>query len=350
LTFGVANSLLGSSQLQYTGAQVGSAASNQFTGSYLTGWYVRDNVVWFSRRFQNGAAGFQGDNSAVGVEMWKVVFNPSTNALAATFMVRLWCPADPNVAINSYVRTTLVSIPNSTKKLIYVRSQNNATANSLLSLQASYAGAATFVTPQSGNMNPANMTPIALIDTVNDSVSGFGSNSVQNLAGPATTGGYIRVIVPLSETKWLCWFNSNQYRVVTANASNQTLVPSPVTSQIFPAPATATVPYHAEALDPNYFMLWSTSNNSTDSDLTTGSGNVPTHYVRIGKLIDNDIAQLQPGVGGGGQAITGVLYPVLDQEFIQKLDTDTFLMFGRAALGSTGSATPQIRVVYQPGG
>lgn len=329
----------------------GGTTSNGYYGSLLTGWSVRDNTVWFARRFLSYAGNSPASNSQTGVEMWKVVYDPAEDKLNAGFMQRLWSPLDANYAQYSWTRTYVQAIPNSTKKLVYVRVQGVNLASTMASLNAAHAGAAV----GGAAVNPSY--PILMIDSVTDDVYSFAYANVASGINSNSVGGQpVRTIVPHSETKWSTWSATNQYRMVTvaapstsANGTGNTMTAAPNPSQIFPTPTTATYPWYGEALDSNYFMLISASPGSAEADLYSSSPTPPNHFVRIGRIVDNDIAQISSStINGAGLSVTGLSHGVLDQEFFQRYDSETFLMFGRSSAG--GIASPQIRVWNQPGG
>jgi hypothetical protein len=346
-------------QTNFTGGNAGNIASTNINGSWLSGWNIRDNVVWFARRSSSSASSGTAPANT-GIEMVRIVYNPTGDTLTATVLARLWCPSQSITGAYSYARTYVVSIPNSTKKLVYVRTQNNATTGGNISLLASSAGFGAYA---GGNADTYTngMSPVLMIDSANDQVTATNYANLQNLQAPSGATN-VRLIVPHSETKWSVWYNTNQYRMVTVTPGAYIAPGGAITvygnmnfssatsSQVFPTPTTATVPYHAEALDANYFILFSTTTGLNDVELAATSP-AGTHGIRIGRIVDNDIAQISPStISGGGMGFTAVTYPVLDQDFLVRYDSETFLMFGRAAAGSTGSAVPVIRVLYQPGG
>jgi hypothetical protein len=351
--------LFATGQALFTGSG-GTNAGAGAVGSNLTGWYVRDNVIWFARRMNAGASTAPVP-VGTGVELVKLTYNPANDTMSTIAMARLWCPNTTATSINSYVRTYMVSIPNSTKKLVYVRVQNNDSATTPISLGTSLAG----LNARNGDVFGNGMSPIVVVDSVTDAVYATNSTNLATLTGPAGAGNVpmVRVIVPHSETSWSVWYNNNQYRMITVSLgtsgtstgnpitnSNMSFVAAPSNSQFFPSPSSPAVPYHAEALDANYFILFSSSGNTTDGELAVTSP-APTHYIRIGRIVDNDIAQVSSATAtSGGLGFTAVTFPVVDQDFLVRYDSETFLMFGRAAAGSTGSAVPVIRVLYQPGG
>lgn len=272
--------------------------ANGAYGSFIQGWYVRDNVIYFAKRPDPGT-------SSGSLEILKVAYNPAGDSLSQASIITnpTWAAALTNTNA-AYCRFYMQSIPNSTRKLFYARVHANGASAGV------YANSIVFGKP-------------VILDTANDQI-------YTNVpAAPANT----YAMCALTDTTILAFDTTKSYYIF--NGTSWTTTPTTYSTY-----NTAQKPFQAEALDSQYFALFTYNGDSQQA--TTG-------WIRIGRYVDAQVGQTSTATIGTASA-DGISFSIpansaWEQTTIFKDSTDAFLIQGRS-----GNVTPLIRVIYQPGG
>lgn len=261
-------------------------------GSYQNIWNVGDNILFAATK----VAGQQ-------FILQRVVYDPVAKTMTAT---QVFTQTNANLY---YCRFQLQDIPNSTKKLFYVHGSSGSQ-----SYQAATIVYAAIIEPSTGVVSVAGFVPAGF-----QSTTAMCALSETLVLGFATTTRYFSMS-PASATTW------------------GTVTPSTVFTQNGGAYHVA----HAEALDTNYFAIFS---HALGGNITTDS-----LYLRIGRYVDKDFGQVSSAsnvTATEGINIGPAINPYVDEKFITRVSPDAFYIYGRQA---TGTYLPTIRVLYQAGG
>lgn len=277
-----------------------SSSTEAAVGSYWQVFPVRDNVVYVADRM---------NNNYLSLTLRKLTYDPIADTLTfATIANGFYNSGTINTGPYSYSRHYLVGIPGTTKNLFYSKI-NPAGANN------------------SANANGAYVCYAAILDATNDAQTA--------LDLPAQ---FIQSMVALTPTTIL-GFTSNKAYLTRTNGTWNT------TPAVFcPNGGTGAV-WHAEALDANYFALW-TASFSAGSDITSQSQQFGL-AMRIGRFVDAGFGQTSTNTSTGEGLGVSVPSPLFDQQSIARVSSELFLTFGRVQGTNT---TPVIRTMYQPGG
>lgn len=265
------------------------------SGSYWQVHYARDNVLYVTELV--GAA-----NNTLSITLKKVVYNPGLDSFTVT-LLNTWTASTVNTASSSWMRTYLQSIPGSTSLLFSIRAFVNASGSNY------------------GGMAASSIQYAAIIDQT-DTVNAI----------PVPPSSF--VMAPLSTNNILAFPNQKQY--YTYNGTSWSTVAT------FGANGTGALLLQAEALDNNYFILFTTG-VADYSTLTNGA--IAT---RIGRFVDQTYGQTSTGTASGnGVSSTVVGYFNFDQNFIYRDASSTFLLHGRT---TGGTIQPTVHTIYQAGG
>lgn len=270
-------------------------------GSFLMGWPVRENVIWFFNREMYGAGQF-------GYDIQAVTYNPTTDSLSVKTMVSSTTESTTNNKV--YAHPALMTIPGSTKRLFTVRTR------------AASSGA--------NNFDSLTILKAHLIDSLTDDAI----DAPAMVAKPISA----RMLVPLSETRMLGLIDQRSYFTWENNTWSST-------TGIFGATGGSNPIYHCEALDENHFMIFTIASTG---EFTTNQS--PSLTMRVGRFVDQTFGQTNSShQSGDGINLTFASYPQMDQPFINKLGTDTFVTYGRGNTSGAGTLQPVIRVLNRPG-
>ncbi|RYF21163.1 MAG: hypothetical protein EOO77_06565 [Oxalobacteraceae bacterium] len=277
-----------------------STTAGQPVGTLFQMFSPRDNIIYmFERTYTNSTGSF-----AVGIR--KLVYNPADQSLTNIGQFASYTPAaSSNYGPYSFTRFYCQDIPGSTSKLLSIRAQVTTSSNTAQFISSSIVAA-------------------WVVDT---------ADNTQSLNGSFPAG--IQVLCPMSTTTILGIASSKSYFTYTAGAWNSA-------AAVFSAngsPATSSPVVQAEALDANYFILWTVSNTELNAN--------QTYYTRVGRFVDSAFGQVSTGTASG-DGVGFSMFPLHpESSCIVRDGTDAFYALSRAGVGTF---TPSVKVIYQAGG